>query len=390
MRLWSVVVTQPASSGADSHTRARRCSKVVVALSGRSLTGRRPSLQSAGRCQVGCPTSAESELDVRAVLEDVGITKDVDEPRIVRNDDAGDADLFAGGPQIVPLRPARRQRDTRPAFHLGVANLRVRHGARERLRVAARDEDRGGRVQGGRREDEPAARQPLERRASALAALPVQGDEPHAVRISAEADDEAGHDAPRPPFAIDTDLVESNQVDVHLRGAAGRRPERSFLSSSACGVCGATTVESLALDFAPLGGGPVIDARVLTTLGGRLREQQRLFESTGGLHAAGLFDEHGELQLLREDVGRHNAVDKVVGRSLIEGRLPLRDRILAVSGRGGYELVQKAVAAGIPIMAAVGAPSSLAVATARRFRMTLVGFLRDDRFNVYSGAERLS
>ena len=208
------------------------------------------------------------------------------------------------------------------------------------------------------------------------------------ARISAEAGDESGGSAL--PFAISTDLVESNQVDIRLRGPANRRPERSFLSSSACGVCGATTVESLALDFPPLGDGPVIDARLLTTLGGRLREQQRLFESTGGLHAAGLFDEHGELQLLREDVGRHNAVDKVVGRSLLDGRLPLGRSILAVSGRGGYELVQKAVAAGIPIMAAVGAPSSLAVATARRFRMTLVGFLREDRFNVYSGAERLA
>ena len=208
------------------------------------------------------------------------------------------------------------------------------------------------------------------------------------ARISAEAGDESGGSAL--PFAISTDLVESNQVDIRLRGPANRRPERSFLSSSACGVCGATTVDSLALDFPPLGDGPVIDARLLTTLGGRLREQQRLFESTGGLHAAGLFDEHGELQLLREDVGRHNAVDKVVGRSLLDGRLPLGRSILAVSGRGGYELVQKAVAAGIPIMAAVGAPSSLAVATARRFRMTLVGFLREDRFNVYSGAERLA
>jgi len=208
------------------------------------------------------------------------------------------------------------------------------------------------------------------------------------ARISAEAGDESGGSAP--PFAISTDLVESNEVDIRLRGPANRRPERSFLSSSACGVCGATTVESLALDFPPLGDGPVIDARLLTTLGGRLREQQRLFESTGGLHAAGLFDEHGELQLLREDVGRHNAVDKVVGRSLLDGRLPLGRSIPAVSGRGGYELVQRAVAAGTPIMAAVGAPSSLAVATARRFRMTLVGFLREDRFNVYRGAGRLA
>src|SRR5207253_9040082 len=162
------------------------------------------------------------------------------------------------------------------------------------------------------------------------------------------------------------------------------------LATSACGVCGATTVESLALDFAPLPPGPTVGAAMLPRLSDRLRVQQRIFESTGGLHAAGLFDEHGELQLLREDVGRHNAVDKVVGRSLLDGRLPLGRSILAVSGRGGYELVQKAVAAGIPIMAAVGAPSSLAVATPRRFRITLVGFLREDRFNVYSGAERLA
>src|SRR5438128_1099413 len=317
MRLWSVVVTQPASSGADSHTRARRCSKVAVALSGRSLTGRRPSLQSAGRCKVGCPTSAESELDVRAVLDDVGITKDVDEPRIVRNDDAGDADLFAGGPQIVPLRPARRQCDTRPALHLGVAHLRVRHGAIARWRGGERSDE----------EDQVAAEEPLQLSLDgtplsivmrtpgndlelALGLLLAEQvirslADVRSARISAEAGDESGGSAP--PFAISTDLVESNQVDIRLRGPANRRPERSFLSSSACGVCGATTVESLALDFPPLGDGPVIDARLLTTLGGRLREQQRLFESTGGLHAAGLFDEHGELQLLREDVGRHNA-----------------------------------------------------------------------------------
>jgi len=208
-------------------------------------------------------------------------------------------------------------------------------------------------------------------------------DDVRRVRISAEAGEaERGVD-------VTADLVESNQVDVHLRGPAGRRPERSFLASSACGVCGATTVESLALDFSPLAEGPVVDGRILTTLGPTLREQQRLFESTGGLHAAGLFDTAGALELLREDIGRHNAVDKVVGRSLLDGRIPLRRSILAVSGRAGYEVVQKAVAAGIPLLAAVGAPSSLAVATAQRFGMTLVGFLRDDRFNVYSGAERL-
>jgi FdhD protein len=203
------------------------------------------------------------------------------------------------------------------------------------------------------------------------------------VRISAEAQESET----RVPVA--GDLVESNQVDVYLRTSASRRPERSFLASSACGVCGATTVESLALDFARIAPGLTVGAAMLPALSDRLREQQRIFESTGGLHAAGLFDEQGELQLLREDIGRHNAVDKVVGRALLDGRLPLARSLLAVSGRAGYEVVQKAVAAGIPILAAVGAPSSLAVATAERFGMTLVGFLRDDRFNVYTAPERI-
>jgi len=203
------------------------------------------------------------------------------------------------------------------------------------------------------------------------------------VRISAEAGEkEAG-------VPVAADLVESNQVDVHLRSSGGRRPERSFLATSACGVCGATTVESLALDFPRLAEGPTVGAAMLPRLSDRLREQQRIFESTGGLHAAGLFDIAGELELLREDIGRHNAVDKIVGRALLDGRLPLARSVLAVSGRAGYEVVQKAVAAGIPILAAIGAPSSLAVATAERFGMTLVGFLRDDRFNVYTAPERI-
>lgn len=189
---------------------------------------------------------------------------------------------------------------------------------------------------------------------------------------------------------VRADLMESNQVDVSLGPGHGRHVQRSFLSSSACGVCGATTIESLALDFEPLRPGPNLDPAVLGLLAERLREHQRLFEQTGGLHAAGLFAADGSLVTLREDVGRHNAVDKVVGRALLDDQLPLAGHVLVVSGRGGYEIVQKAVAAGIPIVAAVGAPSSLAVATARRFQLTLVGFLRDGRFNVYSAPERLS
>jgi FdhD protein len=201
------------------------------------------------------------------------------------------------------------------------------------------------------------------------------------VRISAEAGES------EPGLALESDLVESNQLDVDLAGAA-RLPERSFLQSSACGVCGATTVESLALDCAPLPAGPEVDPDLLPVLAARLRERQDLFTRTGALHAAGLFTAGGELVVAREDIGRHNAVDKVVGRALLDGRLPLHGHVLVVSGRGGYEIVQKAVAAAIPVVAAVGAPSSLAVQVARRFNLTLAGFVRPGSFNVYSGAER--
>ena len=206
-------------------------------------------------------------------------------------------------------------------------------------------------------------------------------DQVREIQISAEAG-ETG-------VRVRPDLLESNLVDVGLRAGPARRPERSFLSSSACGVCGATTVDSLALELPPLAPGPTIAPALLLHLADRLRDEQHLFDRTGGLHAAGLFEVGGELVALREDVGRHNAVDKVVGRRLLDGGLPAARQVLVVSGRGGYEIVQKAVAAGIPIVAAVGAPSSLAVATARRFGLTLAGFVRDGRFNVYSAPERL-
>jgi FdhD protein len=208
-------------------------------------------------------------------------------------------------------------------------------------------------------------------------------DQVERVRISAEA----GEAAPA-GLALSADLIDSNQVDFYLRDAR-RLPQRSFMQSSACGVCGATTVESLALDFPVLPPGPNVRAELLPGLAVRLREQQRLFDQTGGLHAAGLFTTDGELVLLREDIGRHNAVDKVVGWALLDGLLPLHSYVLAVSGRGGYEIIQKAVAAGIPVVAAVGAPSSLAVQTAQRFGLTLVGFLREGRFNIYSSPERI-
>jgi FdhD protein len=207
-------------------------------------------------------------------------------------------------------------------------------------------------------------------------------DDVERVRISAEA----GESEPR--LRLESDLIESNQVDIQVR-TARRRPQRSFLQSSACGVCGATTVETLALDYARMPPGPTIDPALLLALPERLRNAQPVFERTGGLHAAGLFDADGKLLVLREDVGRHNAVDKVVGSVLLERRLPATSTVLVVSGRVGYEIVQKALVAGIAVVAAVGAPSSLSVSIAERFGMTLIGFLRDSRFNVYSDNQRL-
>ena len=204
------------------------------------------------------------------------------------------------------------------------------------------------------------------------------------VRISAESGETASG------ISVDSSLVESNQIDVQLTEAPRRRPERSMLSSSACGVCGAVLIEDLRRDLAQLPAGPTIDPALLPPLVERLRSGQGVFERTGGLHAAGLFSAGGDLICLREDIGRHNAVDKVVGRMLLDGRLPARDAILVVSGRAGYEIVQKSITAGMPVLAAVGAPSSLAVALSREFNQTLVGFLRGERFNVYAAPERLA
>jgi FdhD protein len=204
------------------------------------------------------------------------------------------------------------------------------------------------------------------------------------MRISAEAG-ETEH-----RIKVESVLVESNQVDVQLAAKPRRKPERSMLASSACGVCGTQMIEDLRRDLAVLPYGFAADPALLPGLVGKLRSGQGVFDRTGGLHAAGLFDAGGDLVALREDIGRHNAVDKVVGRMLLDGRLPASEMLLVVSGRAGYEIVQKSVGAGIPLLAAVGAPSSLAVALAREFNQTLVGFLRGDRFNVYSGHERLT
>ncbi len=166
---------------------------------------------------------------------------------------------------------------------------------------------------------------------------------------------------------------------------------RNFYLTSSCGVCGKASIDSLRIAGCRClpSGQPLIDAASLHHLPNELRRVQAIFERTGGLHAAGLFNAAGKALSTREDVGRHNAVDKLIGAAFLENRVPLSDHILMLSGRISFELVQKAVMAGIPVIAAIGAPSSLAIETARRFNVTLIGFLRDRRFNVYAGEARL-
>ncbi len=165
---------------------------------------------------------------------------------------------------------------------------------------------------------------------------------------------------------------------------------RHFFAASSCGICGKASIDSVrARTLAPPNPDFRFDPEILVRLPDALRESQAVFGRTGGLHAAGLFDAAGKLLVLREDIGRHNAVDKVIGWALLEERVPLGETILLVSGRGGFEIVQKAIVAGLPVVASVSAPSSLAVQLARELGQTLIGFLRGRRFVVYAGAERI-
>jgi FdhD protein len=166
--------------------------------------------------------------------------------------------------------------------------------------------------------------------------------------------------------------------------------QRNFYTTSSCGICGKASLLALHTVCPPRATNNFrADAQMLYSLPDRLRSSQGVFDRTGGLHGAGLFDSNGNLLALREDVGRHNAVDKLIGSEFLADRTPLRERVLLLSGRASFELLQKAMMGGIPMVAAVGAPSSLAVDVAREFDITLVGFLRDDHFNIYHGSERI-
>jgi FdhD protein len=182
---------------------------------------------------------------------------------------------------------------------------------------------------------------------------------------------------------LNVTLIDANRLNAIF--AHGRH----VVANAACGLCGRTTIESLAADVAPLAAAIRLDATVILSFPERLRRAQSAFEETGGLHAAGLFSSEGELVDAAEDVGRHNAVDKVIGRQMIRERLPLSQAALFVSGRTSYEIVQKALYGGIPIVASVSAPSSLAIELADAMGITLAGFVRDGRFNIYTHPNRI-
>lgn len=186
-------------------------------------------------------------------------------------------------------------------------------------------------------------------------------------------------------------LHPENIVEVRL--VPGRRPRRDFrrhfFASSSCGICGKASIEAIHVGAPPASPGPTVSARALTAMMDRMSRQQDVFAATGGLHAAGLFDVAGTLRALREDVGRHNAVDKVIGRAVLEEWLPLDNQVLLVSGRTSFEILQKALVARIAVVAGVSAASSLAVAFAAQSNMTLIGFMRHGKMNIYAGAERV-
>jgi FdhD protein len=259
-------------------------------------------------------------------------------------------------------------------------------------------------VQGDRmeiREDRVVGEAPLDIRAAG------PGQEPVAVAVTMrtpgdEAELAVGFlrtegliDGPEVVSTAPGDAVALNQPDDTIVVRLDRPfddsavAERHFVATASCGICGKASIDEVALRCDPLPGGPIVARDVVLALPDMLRVAQRAFDETGGLHAAALFSPTAELIAIREDVGRHNALDKLVGSQLLQGAVPLHDRILMVSGRVSFEIVQKAAVAGVPIVCAVSAPSDLAIETAERLGVTLVGFLRGDRFNVYSHDRRI-
>ncbi len=273
----------------------------------------------------------------------------------------------------------------------------------DRVRVRAREGDSET-----EREDALAVEEPLEIRIRPEPAGPVAS---FVITMRTPGNDEelaAGLLFAEGVLGGRTDLValerpEDPRIDPQLRAnvlvatlapeAYGRAAglQRGTVMGSACGVCGKTSIENvIPADRSPLTSRARVSADLLYKLPDQLRERQSLFATTGGLHAAALFTAEGEFLQIREDIGRHNATDKLVGAFLLNDRLPLSDRVLLVSGRAGFEIVQKAYAAGIPIVASVSAPSSLAVELAQTAGVTLVGFLRQRRFNIYANPERIN
>ncbi len=295
------------------------------------------------------------------------------------------------GPAVDPVPPPALERQ---ATRVRVRSWRMdRVGARTGARIEARTEVR---------EDRLAGEEPLAIRARG------PGQDPVDIAVTMRT---PGYEAElaagflRTEGLIDdaaeivritigdpgTDARPDDEVTVHLARPfdASRVAERHFVATASCGICGKASLDELEVRCAPIPAGPSVTAGTLLALPGRLREAQAVFEHTGGLHAAGLFDALGALIALREDVGRHNALDKLIGGRVLAGDLPLHGRIVLVSGRASFELVQKAAVAGVPILAAISAPSDLAVEAAERLGVTLVGFLRGDGFNVYARPERV-
>ena len=260
-------------------------------------------------------------------------------------------------------------------------------------------------VRGGRRSERPdvvASEEPMEIRAHGPGQEPVRvavtmrtpgGDFELAAGFLFTEGLIGPHDVRQVAYCEDVD-TEDQRYNVITVALTERFDEdalhRNFFATSSCGVCGKAALEDVEVRCAPIPPGFRVSADTIVQLPERLRSAQRVFDRTGGLHAAGLFTGDGELVTVREDVGRHNAVDKAIGEQLLAGVLPLADRIVQVSGRVSFEIVQKAAVAGIPVLSAVGAPSSLAVDAAERLGLTVVGFVRDGGCNVYSGAERIT